>query len=306
MGQRIWPVLGATAATLFLILVSDRTPFLTLLIHLLTPFPAVWVHMVGGVWSGGAVVALSGALLGFSGGWGEAGGYLLHFGIGSLCLPWLLRRKWPWDRAVAVTLAVVTLCGSLFLAVYSLRGGETAVESQVTAQLEEAKRISVGADLSPEQQAEVESMLEWMAAFVRQTYPALTVVANGLTLLFVLLLLSWSPGVKGGISGISFRDWTVSPWLIWGLIGGGFGSFLGHGVAETLALNLLVVVLPVYYLQGLAIISFFFWKKHIAPWLRLVGYLMAALLNPLPLLVTGMGVFDMWIGFRTPKIKQEK
>ncbi|NLC71862.1 MAG: DUF2232 domain-containing protein [Desulfuromonadaceae bacterium] len=305
MGQRIWPVLGAAVATLFLVLVSDLAPFLTLLGHLLTPFPAAWVHMVAGAWSGVAVIGLSAGMLVFSGGLGEAGGYILHFGIGSFCLPFLLRKKWPWDRAVAVTLLVVTLSAALFFAGYALRGEEKIVARQVAAQLEEAKRISAEAAMPPEQQAELEKILEWMATFVRRAYPALTVASNGLMLLFVLLLLNWAPGVGGRIGGTDFHDWTVSPWLIWGLIGGGFGTLFGGGLVETVSLNLLVVVVPVYYLQGLAIITFFFWKKHTALWLRFVGYLLAALLNPVPLLVTGMGVFDMWIGFRTPKIKKQ-
>lgn len=306
MGQRAWPVLLAAAATIFLVLGADLAPFLNLLIHLLIPFPAAWAHMVGGALSGGAAIGMSTALLAFAGGFGEAGGYLLHFGLGSFCLPFLLQKGWPWDRAVAVTLVAVTLAAGLFFAGYQLRGAGGLVEKQVASQLEEAKQIAAEAALSSQQQAELEKMLEWMASFVRRTYPALTVVANGLMFLFVLLLLNWSPGGAGKIGGAAFRDWAVTPWLIWALIGGGFGSFFGNGVVVTLSLNLLVVVLPIYYLQGLAIISFFFWKKQVAPWLRFVGYLLAALLNPLPLLVTSMGVFDMWIGFRTPKIKKEE
>jgi uncharacterized protein YybS (DUF2232 family) len=63
----------------------------------------------------------------------------------------------------------------------------------------------------------------------------------------------------------------------------------------------LVILLPVYFLQGLAVIDCFFRRKSFSPVIRTIGYLLVTLVNPLPMLVTGIGVFDMWADFRKPR-----
>jgi len=71
-----------------------------------------------------------------------------------------------------------------------------------------------------------------------------------------------------------------------------------------IALNILTIVLPIYFLHGLAIVSFFFRKKNLPPVFKVLGYVLIMVLNPLPLIVTGFGVFDLWADFRKPKIKE--
>ncbi|MBN1140407.1 MAG: DUF2232 domain-containing protein [Deltaproteobacteria bacterium] len=309
MGRRVWQVVGASAATLLLLTGGEFAAFLALLVHLLLPFPAAWVHMVHGPAAGGSVVGLSVALFFLYSGIGAAGGYLLQFGIGSFCLPWLLRRNWPWDRAVVVTLAVVAIGSAVVFGAVAFQQGKGInglAASQVEAQLAEGKRLSEATALSLEQRAELEAVLEWGAGFIRRAYPALALVSHGMILLFVVLLLNRAPGVKGLMAGSEFRHWSVSPWLIWFLIAGGFGFVLGRDPVQTVALNLLVVVVPIYFLQGLAIVAFFFWKKSVGPWVRGLGYFMAVTLNPLPMLVTGLGIFDLWIGFRKPRIREKE
>jgi hypothetical protein len=52
-------------------------------------------------------------------------------------------------------------------------------------------------------------------------------------------------------------------------------------------------------------VTFFFWKKKFGPWFRALGYVLIVTINPLPLLVIGIGVFDLWIDFRKPRIKKK-
>jgi uncharacterized protein YybS (DUF2232 family) len=77
------------------------------------------------------------------------------------------------------------------------------------------------------------------------------------------------------------------------------------GRIGTFALNLLVILLPVYFLQGLAVIDCFFRRKAFSPVFRVIGYLLVTLVNPLPIVVTGVGVFDLWADFRKPKKEPE-
>jgi uncharacterized protein YybS (DUF2232 family) len=73
---------------------------------------------------------------------------------------------------------------------------------------------------------------------------------------------------------------------------------------QTIALNLLTVSLPLYFMQGLAIVRYFFRRRNVPGFIQGISYILILLLNPLPLVVTGFGIFDLWADFRKPRIKE--
>ena len=58
-----------------------------------------------------------------------------------------------------------------------------------------------------------------------------------------------------------------------------------------------------YFLQGLAVVSSFLQRKKYPPAIKGLIYLLVFILNPLPMIITGVGVFDLWIDFRRPRNK---
>ena len=124
-------------------------------------------------------------------------------------------------------------------------------------------------------------------------------LAGNLVILPVLLTLL----ARGRyvLPGKSFPQWKAPEQLVWVLILSGFIVAFADGPLATVALNLLVILLPVYFLQGLAVIDCFFRRKAFSPVIRTIGYLLLTLVNPLPMLVTGIGVFDLWADFRKPR-----
>ncbi len=276
-------------------------------VNLLVPLPAAYLCMLAGMLPGGGVVAVAGLALWLTGGPGLGLGYLLQFGLGSLLLPLLLRREWGWDRAVLVTLVVVMAVAGLSLAGYSGLQGQgigQLVDEYVQGEVERSIALYQQAELPEEQVTELRRFADQMAGFMIRAYPALAVVATGFLLLLTVLFLSRLSQGRYVLGGSPFHAWKAPEFLIWGLIGSGFGIFFGNNEIQVVALNLLTVLLPVYFLHGLAIVTFFFRKKGVAPGFRALGYVMVTLLNPLPLIVTGMGVFDLWADFRKPRIKK--
>jgi uncharacterized protein YybS (DUF2232 family) len=69
------------------------------------------------------------------------------------------------------------------------------------------------------------------------------------------------------------------------------------------ALNVLTVLLPLYFIQGIAIVAFYFRKKAFSFLARLFAYTIVLVINPLPLIVTALGIFDLWFDFRKPRVK---
>jgi len=122
-------------------------------------------------------------------------------------------------------------------------------------------------------------------------------------LLVVFMLARFSQG-NYLVAGVPLIQWKAPDALVWLLILGGFGAFFARGLAFQVAVNLLTVTIPVYFLQGIAVVACFFQRRGVAPPLRVLGYMMMVIVNPLPAIITGIGIFDLWVDFRRPKIKK--
>lgn len=104
--------------------------------------------------------------------------------------------------------------------------------------------------------------------------------------------------------GLSFPDfghlnqWRAPEPLIWGVIGCGLILFLPATDIRLIGVNGLLVLLTIYFFQGIAIVSFFFEKKKLPRAIRVVLYMMIALQQLFLLVIICIGLFDMWINFR--------
>ncbi|MDW7644100.1 MAG: DUF2232 domain-containing protein [Desulfuromonadales bacterium] len=307
MGQRGLFFFGSIVLTILLQMVSSSLGAGGVLLALLVPFPAAYVHMRFGAQLGGGIVAAATVLLAATGDPATALGYFLQFGLASFLLPLLLRRFWPWDRAVIVTTLSLVVLAAMALGFYAGSKGISVRQiaaDYVQKEVDQALQVYQQSDVSPQQTAELEQVLRSLGDFLLQAYPALAITVTwGILLLLVYLLSRFSRGGYA-ISGPPFHLWKASPLLVWILIGGGFGVVLFDGLIDVVSLNLLAVVLPIYFLQGLAIVSYFFIRKNISTGFRVMGYLLIFFLNPLPMVVTGFGIFDLWADFRKPKIKE--
>lgn len=276
-------------------------------INLSIPLPAAYAYMRRGLPAGGGIVVLTTVALFAIGEAAGALGYLLQFGLASLVLPFLLRRRWPWDRAVAGALVLILLVAGIVLAGYGVSRSIAVTElvnRYVHGEVESALALYQKADIPPAQLEELRNVVKHMADFLINAWPALMVVVTGAILLLTVLILSTLAAGRYEVPGVPFRLWKAPEKLIWLLILAGFGMLYASGLSQRVALNVLTVLLPLYFLQGLAVLTYFFQHKGITPFFRGLGYLLVVVLNPLPLIVTAVGVFDLWADFRKPRIKK--
>ena len=138
----------------------------------------------------------------------------------------------------------------------------------------------------------------------RQTYLAFQIIGFAAFTLFQVWMLSLLSGRHYVIPGEAFVAWKAPEQLVWVLIVSGFVFFIAEGLLRQVGLNLLIVLLLVYYVQGLAVITDLFERRQFPVFLRAMGYAMTIFLGPLPF--AGIGVFDLWIDFRKKRIKGNK
>jgi uncharacterized protein YybS (DUF2232 family) len=94
------------------------------------------------------------------------------------------------------------------------------------------------------------------------------------------------------------NHWRSPEPMVWGVIGCGLIMFLPHTGVRLIGVNGLLVLLTIYFIQGIAIVSFYFEKKNLPRVVRVFLYTMIAFQQLLLLIVIGIGLFDMWINFR--------
>ena len=102
----------------------------------------------------------------------------------------------------------------------------------------------------------------------------------------------------------TFREWKCPERWVWALIACGFAFFIpaSHAVS-IVALNVLLVIGVCYFIQGLAVVAFFFHKNHVPRFLRSATYILIIFQQIFTLLVAAIGLFDLWGDFRRLKKK---
>lgn len=298
-------VLGCGITSAMLFSAAAMGP-LAAVVNLFLAFPLAYVGMRHGsiaALSGLIVVTLiqlqsSGSIAGF--------GYLLQFGAPTALLPTLLRRGVAWFQSIVVCLVLTAIVVTAGAAGYAHRHQTTIPEivtSYIDGEVAAARKVYEQAEIPKEQLHELMAVLDTTALFFQQAFVGLALAAFGVLLVMTVALLKVAPQRNYSVPGELFHHLKVPEHLIWLLIIAGFSLLLKQSLIQQVSLNILTVLLPLYFLQGIAIITFFFKKKAFSTLSRVFGYLLILVINPLPLLVTAIGVFDMWFDFRKPRVK---
>ena len=96
----------------------------------------------------------------------------------------------------------------------------------------------------------------------------------------------------------NLNQYRAPDYLVWIVIGFGLILFLPVEIPRYVSINCLIVLMLVYFFQGIAVVSFFFQKKRSPAALRMFCYSLIAVQLYFLILVIGLGFFDNWINFR--------
>src|SRR5262245_55866706 len=208
--------------------------------------------------------------------------------------------------SVAVTTSL-TACASLagvavLLWVLSPAGiGPIAyLERQVAAQVSELERW-------PSQFAAPGQDATWASDAARFVVATLRVAAPGMLALgvfagavanYVVARLC----LRRRFSFRPFAQEAVPDHCVWGAIAAGALLVSRHERLEAVGLNLLLVLMPLYVIQGLAVFRHFFQRIGLPRVLQVVSFGLFAMQPLMLVAVACIGLSDLWIDFR--KIRQ--
>jgi uncharacterized protein YybS (DUF2232 family) len=308
LSSRIFAVLIGMAGSFILFAAYLVIPPAGIFSGLLAPFPAAYFRFRHG--RGPAVIIILGATAAMTAYFGLSAGtfYLVQCGLISLLLPELLLRGFSATRSIVwTTAAIVTLLG-VAVVFFSMTSGQNVHEmavAEIQKSVAQAVAIYENSGVKGEELAVLKQTMATAADLVIRIYPALIII----TLIAMVgcnlaLLKRFAGGLGLTLNVDEFRAYRNPEILVWGLIAAGFALLSDNRVVTTPAINVLAVIVVLYFLQGLAVISTIIARQSIAGVLRAGLYIMLLLQPYLAALVAAIGIFDLWGDFRTPR-KQE-
>ncbi len=273
-----------------------------------TPLPALYYGLKNGRASGAVIVGISAAILAALGQVPLTALYLVLFGITSLVLPVLVTVGKGGARSMAYTVAINAAVLILVAAAYGLSQG-VDVHRQVLKVIDYSITQMSGffekSGFTGDELQSMQHVLKQGGALIGRTYPALILVGlacvAGLNLLALKRFAARLPQL---LPVGEFRQFRNPEPLIWPLIVAGFALLINSATVTDVALNVLIAILFLYFMEGLAVILYFFDRFAVPVFIRVIFYVLLTLQPYLAIAVAVVGIFDLWGNFRTPKHRE--
>lgn len=275
---------------------------------LLAPFPAAFFRFRHG--SGPAVIITLGTTTLLTAAFGIQAGalFLLQCGTISQLMPELLVRGYGATRSIAWTTAANMAVFAVAALAFSLVSGQNfhlLVVNEINSSIAQAISIYEKAGIKGDELALMKQSMSMAAGLIIKIYPAVaTVMLTAMASLNLALVRRLAERLDLGLKIGDFNTFRNRDPLVWLLIAAGFAMMAGNPLITTPALNVLVIVVALYFLQGLAIVLTVISRQSFAGLMRVMLFLMLLFQPYLAALLAALGIFDLWGDFRTPR-KQE-
>jgi uncharacterized protein YybS (DUF2232 family) len=292
------------AITSLIFLISVFIPIIGFVAALFIPLPILFYRLKLGRING-LIIAVATSLLMVV----LIGGLSIDviFFAGLLLIGFMLGELFELNLSIEQTTLIasgsVVLSGLISLIISSILSGESVlaiVSDYVAKNLELTLVLYKGMGMSPENIELISRSLDKIQQVLVAIIPAL-VLASTLFVAWISILLAKPVLISRSLSYPDFGPlnlWKAPDYLVWGVIGCGLALFLPQAAIKVIGINGLLILMTIYFFQGMAIVSFYFDKKGLPRFVRVFLYTLIALQQLILLAVIGLGFFDLWVNFR--------
>lgn len=287
---------------------SVIAPGLGLMLSLLMPAPLVLLYLQHGKSAGMFALGAVLVVLSLTAGLDAAMGFAVAYAIVVVFLAEGIRFHLPPEKTIAVAALSAALLSGILIWVTLTGEGHSPLEflqGQLKGIAEDSLKVFKESGASKEELALMKEASEYYASAIARAPVAIMVTGALLTatfnyLLVRLLWLKFYPNVF--FQNSEPANWILPDPVVWGFIIS-FGTlFLGDGPLKWIGLNVFIIVLTLYFFQGLAITLAILKAKNAHAVVTVIIFLLVLTQPPLMGLVIGLGLFDVWVDFR--KIRQ--
>jgi len=222
----------------------------------------------------------------------------------------LMELDLPIEKTVAYTCSAVIVSGIFLMLIYS-----NLTQTHIISTLSEFANKQI--DMAVAMYRQIGMAEEDIQAFLKYRDIALYLLVRTLPFLAIasVMIVIWVNILMAkplfALKGITYPDfgelkkWKAPEILVWGVIAGGILMFLQIKPLLAIGLNCLIVLMTIYFFQGIAIVSYTFEKKGFSRLLKFSFYSIGfiVLRQLLIIVVSGIGFFDTWVDFRKLETK---
>jgi uncharacterized protein YybS (DUF2232 family) len=287
-------------------LAASLIPLLGAFFFILTPLPTIYYYSKTGRIQGFAILVISlflvAMVLTISGSLANLP-FLSMTGLLGLFLSEIFRRNYSIERTVIYPVTAVLMLWCSFIVIQSLSAGEEPwrlVEDYIGKNIQESIQFYAQLDIPAEQIDFLKENFKQITNFFASIFPAIVLVSASF-IVWLNILAAKEIFARTGMWRPDFGDlssWKAPEGLIWLLIAAGGLLLVPVSLVRIISLNLVIVCMFTYLLQGLSIISFLFKTKNVHRSFRILCYFLIFAQQYLILLLVAVGVFDLWVNFR--------
>lgn len=268
------------------------------------PFPAACNRLINGRVP--AVIVILGVTAAITGLFGIFAGclYLGMCGVIGLVMPELFVRNFSGSRILFwTTSANLAVLFTGFL-IYSASSGinlHQLISAEITSSMTQAATIYEKSGVTGEDLDLAKQSMKTASDLMLRLYPAfITVMLAVMAACNLALLKKTAVIFKIDLSVGEFASYRNPDFLVGLLIVAGFSMLFSSPLIATPALNILLLVSVLYFVQGMAIVSALISRQSVSRLLRIVLYVLLLIQPYLVVFVAGIGLCDLWVDFRTP------
>ena len=214
-----------------------------------------------------------------------------------------LKQGYSIEKTVIYPVVTLLIIWSSFIFYQSTSSGVSPwglIENYIDRNIRDSIQLYAKLDVPEEQLKLIRDNTEHIAGFFMDIFPALALISATFTV-WLNILSGREILKKNGGGSCDFGDlscWKAPEKLVWLLIVSGGMLLTPIEWINFAGLNLLIVCLFVYLFQGLAIVSFFFRRRNVPRFFRMMFYFLIFAQQYVTILIVATGLFDLWINFR--------
>ncbi len=296
---------GIAVSSLAIFLLS-HIPILSSITITLAPLPILYYFSRLGRLPGVFILTIS-MLLVLAGmsivGTSDAFTMIVLLGILGFVISEVLELKYPIEKTVIIATVVFIVTTLVFVTLDGLRENLSLWEIMtihMTRYFEANIQIYSQIDPTSEQLATLKENSARIVNLLLLLLPGLSLVSTAV-LVLINLFAAKHLFPKFSLPFPDFGDlsqWRVPEKIIWLLIGAGFILLFPWEPTRVAGLNILILLLPLYALNGLAVAEFFQQKLKVSLFFRLLFYVMLFAVPYVIIAACLVGLVDVWFEFR--------
>ncbi len=298
------------AITCILFAASIKSPVLGFFCTFMVPLPTLFYRLKFGRKIGIAVPGFTIiALIIILGGFTFDVFFFIELLLIGFVLSELIELKLSIEKTVIYACTIVLSSSIIVVLFYSNITG-TQVGSLVSAYI--IKNLELTLELyknigMPEENIHmISSSMESFQYVLIRIIPALA-IASTLFIIWSSLMLA-KPLLK--TKNLFYPDfgllnlWKAPEYLVWVAIACGILLLIPDKTVRLVGINGILILMVIYFFQGMAIVSFYFEKRQFPRLLRFLLYSLIAIQQVILLIVVILGFIDIWFNFRKVEIKK--